>query len=187
MECTRAMEVWNDVLEKTCGCYADEVGNRPCDNGAYCDKCSADWVQEIYKTELEKARKAKKYIVNFTLTRQFVVSADSKANALEEALVRWDDCMPATTYLEEIIVEEYLNMNTGEVINSDRKEEIIADMAGKFLGRENFNEFCSENFDFWAVYHMDERQRQKVNEDFYEEAYEKALQEFNKEWVLLFE
>ena len=38
-----------------------------------------------------------------------------------------------------------------------------------------------------AMYHMDEKQKQRVNEDFYEEAYEKALQEFNKEWVLLFE
>ena len=141
-------------------------------------------MQQVYRAELEKAKNSKKYIVNFTLTKQFVVSADSRANALEEALIRWDDCMPATTYLAEIATEEFLNINTGEVINADQKEEMIADMTGKFLGRENFNEFCSENFDFWAVYHMDEKQRQRVNDDFYEEAYEKALQEFNKEWVL---
>ena len=44
---------WEETLAETVGCYADEVGNRPCDNGCMCDKCSADWVHEVYINKLE--------------------------------------------------------------------------------------------------------------------------------------
>lgn len=33
------LKAWNEFLEKECNCYADEFDNRPCDNGAICDKC----------------------------------------------------------------------------------------------------------------------------------------------------
>ena len=44
---------WDETLAETVCCYADEVGNRPCDNGCMCDKCSADWVHEVYINKLE--------------------------------------------------------------------------------------------------------------------------------------
>lgn len=50
----RAFEIWNEVLQKVCGCYADAVGNRPCDNGMLCDKCMTDEVQRIYKSKLKQ-------------------------------------------------------------------------------------------------------------------------------------
>ena len=34
--------VWDELLQQYCGCYEDAVGNRPCDNGAMCDKCRND-------------------------------------------------------------------------------------------------------------------------------------------------
>ena len=43
---------WEETLEKTCKCYPDAVGNRPCDNGCICDKCSAEWVQDVYKSKI---------------------------------------------------------------------------------------------------------------------------------------
>lgn len=30
---------WERMLEEVYHCYADENGNRPCDNGALCDRC----------------------------------------------------------------------------------------------------------------------------------------------------
>ena len=35
----KVIKAWNEFLEKECNCYADEFDNRPCDNGAMCDRC----------------------------------------------------------------------------------------------------------------------------------------------------
>lgn len=48
----RDFEIWDEILRKFCGCYADEAGNRPCDNGLLCDRCMTDEVQRIYKSML---------------------------------------------------------------------------------------------------------------------------------------
>lgn len=45
-------EIWEEILNDTCDCYADEVGNRPCDYGVPCDACRAEWIQEILKNKL---------------------------------------------------------------------------------------------------------------------------------------
>lgn len=47
----------NQFLAFYCHCHEDEVGNRPCDNGAVCDRCmteqaQSDWVR-FYKKENE--------------------------------------------------------------------------------------------------------------------------------------
>lgn len=47
-------EIWDSVREETCHCVADSVGNCPCDYGSPCDKCHADWVQEIYQERLRE-------------------------------------------------------------------------------------------------------------------------------------
>lgn len=36
------MYTWEDFLNEYCGCSCDEMGNRPCDNGACCDRCMTD-------------------------------------------------------------------------------------------------------------------------------------------------
>ena len=36
------MYTWEDFLNEYCGCSCDEVGNRPCDNGVCCDRCTTD-------------------------------------------------------------------------------------------------------------------------------------------------
>lgn len=41
-------DMYNEWLAKRHHCYRDEVGNRPCDNGAMCDRCEqpelvAEW------------------------------------------------------------------------------------------------------------------------------------------------
>ena len=39
----RMIEIWNEVLEKECGCYADKLGNRPCDyDETICQKCEGE-------------------------------------------------------------------------------------------------------------------------------------------------
>ena len=40
------IDSWINFLMDELKCYADENGNRPCDNGAICDRCSTE---EIYK------------------------------------------------------------------------------------------------------------------------------------------
>ena len=47
-------KIWLETLAETCHCYPDEVGNMPCDNGCPCDRCCADWVQDVYKSKLNK-------------------------------------------------------------------------------------------------------------------------------------
>lgn len=39
---------YNQFLATYCGCYADEEGNRPCDNGSLCDKCMTKEAQAIW-------------------------------------------------------------------------------------------------------------------------------------------
>lgn len=51
----KAIEAWDKVLREYCHCYADAVGNRPCDNGAICDRCMTKDVREVYRVELNKA------------------------------------------------------------------------------------------------------------------------------------
>ena len=44
------LENWDEFLNVEFGCYADENGNRPCDNGALCDRCSDEKTyEEFYK------------------------------------------------------------------------------------------------------------------------------------------
>ena len=40
------IDSWDKFLADELKCYVDENGNRPCDNGAKCDRCSTE---EIYK------------------------------------------------------------------------------------------------------------------------------------------
>lgn len=40
MTTKKLMNAWEEFLKIECGCYVDEYGNRPCDNGALCDRCS---------------------------------------------------------------------------------------------------------------------------------------------------
>lgn len=53
-------EIWADTLLECLGCYEDAFGNRPCDYGCPCDKCSADWVQRIYHRKLELEEKVER-------------------------------------------------------------------------------------------------------------------------------
>ena len=47
----RLIDTWDEFLNVEFGCYADKNGNRPCDNGALCDRCSDE---KIYKRFCEK-------------------------------------------------------------------------------------------------------------------------------------
>lgn len=40
-----------EELRQSIGCYEDEFGNRPCDNGAYCDRCMQAQA-EAYHTDI---------------------------------------------------------------------------------------------------------------------------------------
>lgn len=56
----QAMDIWSDTLLECLGCYEDPFGNRPCDYGCPCDKCSADWVQRVYRNKLEMEERMNK-------------------------------------------------------------------------------------------------------------------------------
>ncbi len=44
---------WHTFLNDSGICVSGYGGNRPCDNGAYCDKCFADWVERDFKKYME--------------------------------------------------------------------------------------------------------------------------------------
>lgn len=47
------IKAWDEFLNTECGCYADEYGNRPCDNGALCDRCSDEKFYEKFREKIE--------------------------------------------------------------------------------------------------------------------------------------
>lgn len=47
-------EVWEKILNDACHCYADEVGNRPCDYGFPCSTCEEKWVEELFESKLDE-------------------------------------------------------------------------------------------------------------------------------------
>ena len=49
----KLIKAWDEFLNVECGCYADEYGNRPCDNGAVCDRCSDE---KLYENFCKKIR-----------------------------------------------------------------------------------------------------------------------------------
>lgn len=40
---------YNEFLDRYCGCHGDAEGNRPCDNGACCDRCMTDEMIKLWK------------------------------------------------------------------------------------------------------------------------------------------
>ena len=53
MTTKQLIEAWDEFLNVEFGCYTDENGNRPCDNGTLCDRCSDE---KFYKFFREKIR-----------------------------------------------------------------------------------------------------------------------------------
>ena len=47
---------WDRFLNESGICGSGYGGNRPCDNGAICDKCQAKWVQEEYEKVKNKSQ-----------------------------------------------------------------------------------------------------------------------------------
>lgn len=45
----QVIEAWDEFLIDRVGCKPDEHGNRPCDNGAPCDKCLDQTVLEDFR------------------------------------------------------------------------------------------------------------------------------------------
>ena len=56
-------KLWLETLREYCHCYPDAVGNRPCDNGAICDRCYGSDVIAVYNAKLEAAES--KQLANF--------------------------------------------------------------------------------------------------------------------------
>ena len=46
------IKAWDEFLNTECGCYADEYGNRPCDNGELCDRCSDEKFYENFRKKI---------------------------------------------------------------------------------------------------------------------------------------
>lgn len=56
---TKQTNPWVEFLAEIGFCTPNYLTeNMPCDDGAVCDRCSADWVQEDYQAWLEKRKKS---------------------------------------------------------------------------------------------------------------------------------
>lgn len=51
-EVIRMINTWEEFLNTECGCYADENGNRPCDNGVPCDRCLDEKFYENFRKKI---------------------------------------------------------------------------------------------------------------------------------------
>lgn len=51
----KLLDTWNKFLAEELHCYADQNGNRPCDNGAMCDKCMTDEMLRDYAESMSHA------------------------------------------------------------------------------------------------------------------------------------
>lgn len=101
----KVMKIWHETLEKTCHCYADDNGNRPCDYGYLCNKCEADWVEEVYRkalAEAEEPPKKKKFtVIVHDIATYNDIEAESEDEAIEQALEWWDERQPRWKVVEE--------------------------------------------------------------------------------------
>ncbi len=60
--------LWETFLDTAIGCHAEyETGNRPCDDGVYCDRCHAEWVQAAFKQFYEESIEKHKFILEIDL------------------------------------------------------------------------------------------------------------------------
>lgn len=51
------INAWVKFLTEELQCYADQNGNRPCDNGVVCDRCMTDKVKKEFLRKLENNQK----------------------------------------------------------------------------------------------------------------------------------
>lgn len=47
-------KLWREFLDKHFCKAGPFTGNRPCDNGAWCDRCSSEWAKKEFDKMLEK-------------------------------------------------------------------------------------------------------------------------------------
>lgn len=48
----KLIDTWEEFLRTEFGCYADENGNCPCDNGILCDRCSDEKTYENFRKKI---------------------------------------------------------------------------------------------------------------------------------------
>ena len=46
------IKAWEEFLRTEFGCYTDKNGNRPCDNGILCDRCSDEKTYEKFHEKI---------------------------------------------------------------------------------------------------------------------------------------
>lgn len=49
----KLIKAWDEFLNVEFGCYADENGNHPCDNGIVCDRCLDEKTYEKFYEKIE--------------------------------------------------------------------------------------------------------------------------------------
>lgn len=105
----RAMKIWGEVLEEVCQCYADDEGNRPCDYGSQCVRCSHEAVDREYKRRLKaeviaeqgENRERKWTVIVHDIATYYDIKAKSEDEAVEQALEWWDERQPRWHATEE--------------------------------------------------------------------------------------
>lgn len=92
----RMMEIWNEILEKECGCYADELGNRPCDyDETICQKCKDSTILDLFYQKLQKTKKeTSTFEVTISDSVTYEVPADNENEAIFLALEWYSERNP---------------------------------------------------------------------------------------------
>ena len=85
---SRMGEIWDEILEKYCNCYADEFGNRPCDYDAtICQKCEDSTILDLFNQKLQKTKKeTNTFEVTISDSVTYEVTADNENEAIFMAL-----------------------------------------------------------------------------------------------------
>lgn len=55
---------WTEFLANYCHCYPNAVGNMPCDNGMYCDRCMTKEAKEMWE-KLKNTKGEKRWTSQF--------------------------------------------------------------------------------------------------------------------------
>lgn len=97
MKMDKVVEIWKKVKAETVGCVEDSFGNCICDYNYSCNKCEADWVQAIFRKELEKAMSKKKFIVEVKDSTVYEIEAKCEEEAVDIAAELWTERCPLIT------------------------------------------------------------------------------------------
>lgn len=90
--------VWSWAVSALCHCQEDELGNRPCDNGVLCDRCTCSDVEGLMNYKIQQLEDALEPIkAGDTIS---IMGEDFQVESIiyQELAVRFDTTVPTACY-----------------------------------------------------------------------------------------